>query len=142
MSFMSSIKTCFGKYVTFSGRAQRSELWWYILFIWLVTAVLYGWMFSSLAQSGMTAFSADGSFDPEAMNISFPLVPMILATGFQLITILPSISVMVRRLHDTNRSGWWYWIALVPLIGIIVLLVFMISKGTDGENDYGADPLA
>jgi len=55
---------------------------------------------------------------------------------------LPSLSVAVRRLHDTNHSGWWYWIALVPIIGGLVLFVFMCMRGTDGLNDYGLDPLA
>ena len=67
-----------------------------------------------------------------------PLVGVIYAFG----TWLPSISVQVRRLHDTNRSGGWYWLSLVPIIGIIIVFVWMVTKGTDGDNDYGPDPLA
>ena len=48
---------------------------------------------------------------------------------------------MVRRLHDTDRSGWWYWIALIPLIGAILLIVWFCSRGTEGANRYGADTL-
>ncbi|HHB81462.1 MAG TPA: DUF805 domain-containing protein, partial [Aliiroseovarius sp.] len=60
---------------------------------------------------------------------------------FMLATFLPNISVMVRRLHDTDRSGWWYWIVLVPLIGFILLIVWFASKGTTGDNRFGPDPL-
>ena len=55
--------------------------------------------------------------------------------------MLPHLAVMVRRLHDTGRSGWWYWIALIPLIGAILLLVWFCSRGTVGSNQYGSDPL-
>ena len=55
--------------------------------------------------------------------------------------LLPNLAVLVRRLHDTDRSGWWYWIILVPLIGGILVLVWFCSRGTDGGNRYGADPL-
>jgi len=56
-------------------------------------------------------------------------------------TITPMLAVYVRRLHDTNRSGWWYFITLVPLLGNIVMFVFLVLKGTSGDNDYGPDPL-
>ena len=58
-----------------------------------------------------------------------------------LVLVVPQISAVVRRLHDTDRSGWWYWIALVPLVGII-LLVWTCMRGTAGENRFGTDPLA
>jgi uncharacterized membrane protein YhaH (DUF805 family) len=54
---------------------------------------------------------------------------------------LPSISVTVRRLHDTDHSGWWWWIGLIPLVGIIVLIVWWATPGTRGPNKYGEDPL-
>jgi uncharacterized membrane protein YhaH (DUF805 family) len=54
--------------------------------------------------------------------------------------ILPVLSATVRRLHDTGRSGWWYWIVLVPFVGWIVLLVFLVLEGEAGENKYGPDP--
>jgi uncharacterized membrane protein YhaH (DUF805 family) len=54
---------------------------------------------------------------------------------------MPSLSAMVRRLHDTDRSGWWYWLALVPLIGIIILIVWWATEGTRGPNRFGDDPL-
>jgi len=141
MSFMGSIKSCFGKYVTWAGRASRSEFWFFILFIWLGTLVFYGLIFSMFDTSAMMEAAQSGSFDSE-MSFGFPVIPSILLLVFVLVTFLPNISVMVRRLHDTGRSGWWYWIALIPIVGIIILLVFFVSKGTDGDNDYGPDPLA
>ncbi len=57
-------------------------------------------------------------------------------------TWLPTIAVQVRRLHDKNRSGWWYWLQLLPIIGIIIVFVWSVSRGTEGDNDYGPDPLA
>ena len=57
-------------------------------------------------------------------------------------TWLPAISVQVRRLHDTNRSGGWWWLQLLPIIGTIIVFVWSVSRGTEGDNDYGPDPLA
>ena len=76
------------------------------------------------------------------MSFSMAWQPQPITGIFMLATFLPNLAVSVRRLHDTNRSGWWLLIGLIPLIGIIVLIVFFASKGTDGNNDHGADPLA
>ncbi|MEJ2021636.1 MAG: DUF805 domain-containing protein [Maritimibacter sp.] len=65
----------------------------------------------------------------------------VLSSLFLLATLLPSISVTVRRLHDRDKSGWWYWLFLVPIVGPIVLLVWFILEGTRGANSYGPDPL-
>ena len=72
----------------------------------------------------------------------------ILGSGFRLLSdltwlalLLPSIAVQVRRLHDLDRTGWWCWIVLVPLLGSILLLVWDCTPGTEGPNRYGADPL-
>ena len=116
MDFMTAIKTCLGKYATFSGRAQRSEFWWFILAV-------------NLISIGLVII--------ESVLWGVPVLYMIWMLG----TIVPIISAIVRRLHDTNRSGWWYWIALVPIVGPILLIVWAATKGTDGENNYGSDPL-
>ena len=142
MSFMDAVKSCFGKYATFSGRASRSEFWFFTLFIFIVMIALYAVIFSSMDFGGMMMGAQNGTLTPEQMSGSFPVIPFVLLGVFVLVTILPNLSVMVRRLHDTNRSGWWYWIALIPLVGPIVLIVFFATQGTDGDNDFGADPLA
>lgn len=121
MGFTEAVSSCFSKYVTFSGRAARSEMWWFVLFsvigsvvLGVVDSVVFGMMSGNMGLLGGI---------------------------FSLALLCPSISVAVRRLHDTNRSGWWYWIVLVPMVGAIVLIVFFVSKGTDGPNDFGDDPL-
>jgi uncharacterized membrane protein YhaH (DUF805 family) len=61
----------------------------------------------------------------------------LLADVFALATLLPNIAVVVRRLHDTDRSGWWYLLILIPLVGIIILIVWCIQRGTPGDNRFG-----
>lgn len=121
MDFFQAVRVCFSKYATFQGRAQRSELWWFALFSFAGQVVL--------SFVDMAAFNGG----PEGVGVFSAI--------FSLALLLPSISVGVRRLHDTDRSGWWVWIALVPLVGWIVLLVFYLLKGTNGANRYGPDPL-
>ncbi|HEX8096067.1 DUF805 domain-containing protein [Jatrophihabitans sp.] len=114
MSFAAAIRSVFSKYVTFSGRARRSEFWWFALFSVIVSVV------AAIIDSAM------GSSVVEAI------------VGLAL--LLPSLAVTVRRLHDTGRSGWWILIGLIPLIGAIVLLVFEVKDSQPGENKYGPSP--
>lgn len=108
------------KYATFDGRARRAEYWYFMLFS---TIVSYGLAFVEYFIS---------------KDMTVQVIPLM----YSLLVLLPSLAVGVRRLHDTDRSGWWLLIALIPLIGIIVLFVFMVFKGTDGENRFGQDPLS
>jgi uncharacterized membrane protein YhaH (DUF805 family) len=134
VSFMESIRTCLSKYVTFSGRAQRSEFWWWILAIFGANWILA--FLDSALFGTVTTYGAPGQVGFDA-STSTPVFSGI----FGLLTFLPSISVAVRRLHDTNRSGWWWWIILIPLIGWVILVVWYATRGTEGANDFGADPL-
>lgn len=130
MTFQDSVKTCFSKYVTFSGRAARSEYWWFMLFVFagnIVLSIVDSTLFGTTVVTD-TGFSA--STDTPVLSGLFGLA-----------TILPGISVAVRRLHDIDKSGWWYWIILVPLIGFILLIVWFATGGTRGPNRFGADPL-
>ncbi len=117
MGFSEAVKTCFNKYATISGRARRAEFWWWTLFTMIASAVL--------------------SF----LEVGIGLVG-VLSGLFSLAVLIPTICVSVRRLHDLDRTGWWYLIILIPLIGFIVLLVFFISRGTEGPNRFGPDTLA
>lgn len=130
MDFQTAVKTCFSKYVTFSGRAARSEFWWFVLFVWVVQLVL------TVVDSTVfgTVTTTEGGFEA---STNMP----ILSGLFALATFLPTISVVVRRLHDKDRTGWWYWIALVPLVGMLLLLFWFVTEGTRGANTYGPDPL-
>ncbi|MCF6195431.1 MAG: DUF805 domain-containing protein [Emcibacter sp.] len=117
MEFKDAVKSAFSKYFTISGRACRSEYWYYVLFIILV------------------------SFGLMMVSMIIPFLAM-LGMVFSLATIIPSITVAIRRLHDIDRSGWWLLISFIPLIGTIVLLIFFVKQGTEGPNDFGDDPLA
>jgi uncharacterized membrane protein YhaH (DUF805 family) len=130
MTFAEAIKNNFSKYATFSGRAPRSEFWWWALFTFIANLILGG---IDIAVFGTATFGP-GSFEAHT-NFS-PLAGI-----FSLVVLLPSISVAVRRLHDTDRSGWWWWLALIPLVGIIILIVWWATVGTRGPNRFGEDPL-
>jgi uncharacterized membrane protein YhaH (DUF805 family) len=111
------------KYAVFNGRARRKEYWYYYLFYMLIYIVL------------IIIDIVTGTFSAEA--------GMGLLGGIYTIAVLiPSIAVGVRRLHDTNRSGWWLLIGLIPIIGAIVLIVFLASDSKPEENQYGPNPKA
>ena len=97
------------KYADFTGRARRKEYWMFILVYTIINVVL--------AVLGLDTISA------------------IVSIGL----FIPSISIAARRLHDTGRSGWWQLILLIPIIGLIVLIVFL-AQDSHGANDYGVSP--
>lgn len=119
MGPIQAIKTCFSKYGKFDGRAQRSEYWWWQL---LAAIVMSPFIFAS--ESG-------GSFSGIAIASLIGLLAI----------LVPTIAVTVRRLHDMDKPGWWYFINFIPYVGGLVLMVICIRKGTDGSNQYGDDPL-
>ena len=143
MGFVESIKHNFSHYADFSGRAQRSQFWWWYLFLIIVSAVLN--VIDSLIGWGIGKTTYEFTMNDQVTEIASPGVG-ILSIIWALAVLIPTLAVMARRLHDTDRSGWWilwgYLLALVCCIGFIVLLVFWIQRGTSGENKYGADPLA
>lgn len=108
--YVSSLKN----YVGFQGRARRKEYWNFVLFNLLVSLVVA--LVDTVLDTGV-------------------LLPL-----YSLAVLLPSVAVSARRLHDTGRSGLWLLISLVPLVGGIVLLVFMLSDTTPGTNQYGSSP--
>jgi uncharacterized membrane protein YhaH (DUF805 family) len=116
-SFRSAIALCFDRYVQFSGRAPRAEYWYFILFTLLVT----------FGAGFMDGVLLDGR--------------AVFSTIANLVFFLPVLSVGVRRLHDLDRSGWWYWLIFIPFIGAIILLVWFVTKGTNEANRFGPDPL-
>ena len=111
------------KYAVFSGRARRKEYWYFVLFSSLISIAL-------TIIDGVT-----GTFSPEA-GIG------LLGGLYGLAVLIPSIAVGVRRLHDISRSGWWLFIVLIPIIGVIVLIFFFVSDSKPEENQYGISPKA
>ena len=127
MTFTEVARNVYSNYATFKGRASRSEFWKFVVFMAIVLMVLY---LPLIATGGMTGEPGSG--------LSILVTVSLLAVGiFTLVTLLPYLAVLVRRLHDTDRSGWWYWIALVPFVGGVVLLVLLALSGTPGDNRFG-----
>lgn len=114
MGFGEAVKTCFDKYATFEGRARRSEYWFFTLFL----------VVASIVAAILDAV------------IGAPVTQALLFLG----TIVPGIAVAVRRLHDTDRSGWLYLIAFVPLVGFILLIVWFCQDSKPAPNQWGPSP--
>ncbi len=114
MSFSDSIKICFAKYANFSGRATRSEYWWFYLFFIVGYAVFF-------ILSGLSDIF---------------VIPLVL---FTLAILLPSLAAAVRRLHDFNKSGWFLLISIIPLVNLL-LLYYLVQPGDVGDNQYGPPP--
>lgn len=119
MGFTEAIQTCLQKYVDFSGRARRSEYWYFWLFTFLV----------AIAASILDAILGTGYGNGSG----------VIGTLTSLALLLPSLAVAVRRLHDTSRSGWWILIALIPIIGWIILIVFLVQD-SHPDNEHGPNP--
>ena len=103
------------KYAVFSGRARRTEYWMFFLFNFIIGFVL------GIIEGTIGTGSA-------------------LASLYTLAVLIPGVSVAVRRLHDTNRSGWWMLIGLIPIVGAIVLIIFLVKDSQANENQYGPNP--
>jgi uncharacterized membrane protein YhaH (DUF805 family) len=115
MTFGEAVKSGFDHYVKFDGRASRPAFWWWFLF-------------GLLVGIGATIIDAIiGTWGVVGGLASLAL-------------LLPNLSVAIRRLHDTDHTGWWVLIGLIPIIGFIVLLVFYLRESDPGENKYGPPP--
>ena len=115
MTFAESVSTCFKKYFVIKGRASKSEFWWFQL-LW--------------SASFFIMFIFEGT---EQVTYFF--------YGIIVIIFIPLFTVGVRRLHDTGKSGFYYFWSLVPFIGSLIVLAFMLGDGTNGRNQYGDNPL-
>lgn len=118
------------KYAVFSGRARRKEYWMFVLVNFIIGFVLD--FIEALFMPGSSRMSLPGVGSIGA--------PWIIYSLYNLAVLLPSIGVAIRRLHDTNRSGWWLLIELVPLVGAIGLIVWTVRDSQPGDNKYGANP--
>lgn len=125
------------KYATFRGRARRTEYWLWQLFLLLVFGGLSLWLF------GQTGPIPDGATPDEVSAIlekaPGAMLPATLIAFATLALVLPSLAVSVRRLHDSDRSGWWLLLNLIPFGGLVIL-VFSLLDGTAGPNRHGPDP--
>jgi uncharacterized membrane protein YhaH (DUF805 family) len=126
MDMPTAVRTVLAKYATFSGRATRPEYWWWVLatlILFIILSLLDGAVIAPMLGFQMFEESAG---EPLSMIASLAL-------------ILPNLAVAVRRLHDTDRSGWWLLLSLVPVIGTLLLLYFLVQQSTEGGNRFCDD---
>ena len=116
MNVSEAVQRAFSQYATFSGRARRSEYWYFVLMTMIVEFVL------------------------SLLSVVLGDLAVILSGIWGLAVLVPTLAVVWRRLHDIGKSGAWYFIFLVPLVGWIILLVFLCKDSQPGENQYGPSP--
>lgn len=121
-SLLENYKAVFKKYANFKGRAGRREYWLFFLANFLAMIIL------TIAGNFITGFRFDFG--------------EILARIYDLVVLIPSLAVCVRRLHDTGRSAWWLLLIALPIVGWIILLVFLLLDSHSAENKYGPNPKA
>lgn len=112
MYIVNNFLAVFKKYAVFDGRAPRAEYWYFVLANIIISIVLS--LFGGLGR--------------------------LLSTLLSVVLILPGLGVSIRRLHDTNRSGWWTLLSFIPIIGWIILIIFLATDGDAGNNSYGPNP--
>ncbi len=114
--FIDAIKLAFKNYVNFNGRSRRSELWWFILFNIIIQIIII--ILANLITKNL----------------------MFLSYIYSLIIFLPGLSLVIRRLHDIGKSGWYIFIAFIPIVGIFILLYFYCLDSENQSNEYGESP--
>ena len=124
MNFLNAVKSYFVRWNDFKTRSSRSEYWWATLFSVLV----------SLASELVNVAIAS---NPSALTLTIAILVLILL----IFMMIASLALVVRRLHDLDKSGWWY-LLIFTIIGIIPLIIWFCSKGTEGENRFGENPLS
>ena len=133
MTFGQAIASGFKNYVSWKGRATRAEYWWWTLFIFIVT-LPFNISYNVGSQAGLEAAIASGDQTAFMAALFGPTYWLLVLVT--LVFLLPSLAVTIRRLHDIDRSGGWFWIILVPFAGSIVLLVFALLPSTPGKNRF------
>ena len=126
MSFVDAVKSFWSNYATFGGRSRRSEYWFVQLFLVLTNLVVAG-IDLVLLGGDVDRFMAQGGGG-------------IVGLVWIAVTIVPALALLVRRLHDTSKSGWWALMLLLPFAGAIVLFIFVVTDSDAGENQYGPSP--
>tara|TARA_B000000477_G_scaffold124521_1_gene132414 strand:- start:404 stop:784 length:381 start_codon:yes stop_codon:yes gene_type:complete len=123
MNFSQAVSSFFARWKDFNGRSSRSEYWWATLFVAL-TSIFTNILTLFLGLSGSIV----------------AIIVLLLIVIFSLFLTIASLALVVRRLHDTNKSGWWYLI-IFTIIGVLPLLYWYCKKGDEGENRFGSNPL-
>jgi uncharacterized membrane protein YhaH (DUF805 family) len=128
MSFTAALASFWSKYATFTGRSRRSEYWFIQLFL----------VITNLVAAVVDLYLMEWDFDRFIANGGGGIVGLVWIA----VTLVPTLAVLVRRLHDTGRTGWWALFILLPIVGAIVLLVITVIDSDAGANAYGPSPKA
>ena len=126
MSFVDAVKSFWSNYAKFGGRSRRSEYWFVQLFL-VLTNLLAAVIDLVLLGGDVERFMAQGGGG-------------IVGLVWIAVTIVPALALLVRRLHDSGKSGWWALMLLLPFAGAIVLFIFVVTDSDAGENQYGPSP--
>lgn len=135
MVIVNAVKEFFTRYVDFKGRTSRATYWWTILGLFILGFII-GFV-SSLIFGAAPTINANTNIEAgEALKIYFSSATNVISFIISLITIIPGIAMSIRRLHDINKSGWFYLLSFIPFIGQIILLVFYCMPTVDEGNNY------
>jgi uncharacterized membrane protein YhaH (DUF805 family) len=144
MTFGQSVKHVFSNYATFQGRASRSEFWWWYLFTAIISLIVFipamPWYIEVINAANSQTGNAVMVLPPVTGLASLGLI---LSAVWSLAVLIPTIAVAVRRLHDTNKSGWWlllWFLSCCFGIGAIILIIFWVMASTPGPNRFGEGP--
>ncbi len=139
VSFGEAINRAFKNYCCFTGRASRSEFWWFTLFVYLIqtgaTLISFGIFGSGISE---LATNPDAASDPEVISNLISLYS--LPTVIGLVFFLPTFGLLFRRLHDAGHSGFYWLLSFIPFVGGIILLIFMLQSSQMFTNKYGPVP--
>lgn len=159
LTFVEAVKACFKKYATFKGRARRSEYWWFALFTYIVNGIFYipFMLISSVHSAAVAKFSSEltlASLDQydslmnqatalDAQYQSYYIIVGVIYGIVWLAMLLPTLGVLVRRLHDIGKSGKIILLCLIPLVNFVIailLFVWALKDSDPKENQYGPSP--
>ena len=143
MNFKSAAISGLKNWLDFSGRASRSEYWWFFLFyilvvtaFWFVIGIaLFSYYIIRIKQGDVEGTSSGNWI------YLFMVVTSIISHLCAIAMIIPGLSVSIRRLHDLSKSGWWILVMPIPIIGWILWIIWFTTRGIDGPNRFGPDPL-
>ncbi|MCM1005400.1 MAG: DUF805 domain-containing protein [Prevotella sp.] len=137
VSFGDAVKRAFSQYCKFTGRASRSEYWWFYLFNVIASCVIFFICGGThvLAHAWDVAMSRGGD-----VNVEYGGTYSTISYIWSLVTLLPGLGLFWRRMHDAGHSGWWWLWTLLPLIGWIIILVALCKPSVPAENQYGPVP--
>ncbi len=133
-NLISAYTEMFKNYAKFEGRSRRSEYWYAVLANWIIVMVVYMILFIPI----MSDIATNG--EPTGVSLTLSIVVGLVLMVYAFASLVPSLALGVRRLHDIGKSGWYMLMGLIPYVGSIILIVFMATDSQKGPNQYGSNP--